>query len=220
MKEKKTDEAISLLQQASKKNYAQASDYLGEYFYNLKLFEDAYKELSLSDSAGSFYLRAKMLEEGSGMKKDYKLAYTFYSRSAALGQEGTDKDLRRVNLLLSQEKKQKAAEKKREQTQQMAAMTKQCGVAPTASSIKKRGRKFHIIGTASAPVGRKSFIIDGDNAENYYLLRARGIQEDDRVDISVSSTGSTASITSGDNDAVDIYQFTFIKKCVNEGQEQ
>ncbi|MEN8147251.1 MAG: tetratricopeptide repeat protein [Campylobacterota bacterium] len=217
MKKKKTDKAISFLQQASKKNYTQASDYLGEYFYNLKLFEDAYKELSLSESAGSFYLRAKMLEEGAGMKKDYKLAYTFYSRAAALGQEGTDKDLRRVNLLLSQEKRQKAAEKKREQTQHMAAMAKQCGVAPTASAIKKRGRKFHIIGTASASVGRQSFIIYGDDGEDYYLLRARGIQEDDRVDISVMSTGSTASIGSTEDDeAVDIYQFTFIKKCVIE----
>ena len=221
MKETKTDEAINLLQQASQKNYPQASDYLGEYFYNLKLFESAFKQLTQSESASSFYLRAKMLEEGAGTERDYKLAYTFYSKASALGTKNVDKDLQRVNKLLSKEQQRLAAEEKRLRTEQMAKMVKECGSIPTRSNIKKRNKKFHITGTASAPVGRRSFIIYGDDGEDYYLLRARGIQEDDKVDISVMSTGSTASISSADDEeAVDIYQFTFIKECVIEEEEE
>ena len=221
MKASKTDKAIDLLRQASQNNYPQASDYLGEYYYNTKLFERAFNQLKQTESANSFYLRAKMLEEGAGTERDYKLAYTFYSRASALGIKDVDKDLQRVNVLLSKEQQRIAAEQKREESKRMAAMTKQCGVVPTASAIKKSGRKFHIIGTASAPVGSRSFIIYGNDGEDYYLLRARGIQEDDRVDISVMSTGSTASVSSADDEeAVDIYQFTFIKECVIEDEEQ
>lgn len=221
MKTSKTDKAIDLLRQASQNNYPQASDYLGEYYYNTKLFERAFNQLKQTESANSFYLRAKMLEEGAGTDRDYKLAYTFYSRAAALGTKDVDKDLRRVNTLLSKEQQRNVADQKREESKRMAAMIKQCGVVPTASAIKKSGRKFHIIGTASAPVGKRSYIIYGNDGEDYYLLRARGIQEDDRVDISVMSTGSTASISSADDEeAVDIYQFTFIKECVIEEEEQ
>jgi len=221
MEKSKTDKAIDLLRQASQNNYPLASDYLGVYYYDIKLFDSAFKQLKQSESANSFYLRAKMLEEGTGTDRDYKLAYTFYSRAAALGIKDVDKDLKRVNALLSKEQQHNAADQKREESKRMAAMTKQCGVVPTASTIKKSGRKFHIIGTASAPVGRRSFIIYGNDGEDYYLLRARGIQEDDRVDISVMSTGSTASISSADDEeAVDIYQFTFIKECVIEEEEQ
>ena len=221
MEKAKTDKAIDLLRQASQNNYPQATDYLGEYYYNLKLFERAFKQLKHSESGNSFYLRAKMLEKGAGTDRDYKLAYTFYSRAAALGKKDVDKDLDRVNALLSKEQQRNAAEQKREESKRMAAMTKQCGVIPTASAIKKSGRKFHIIGTASAPVGKRSFIIYGNDGEDYYLLRARGIQEDDKVDIAVVSTGSTASISSAeDEEAVDIYQFKFIKECIIEEEEQ
>ncbi|MGB6018391.1 MAG: tetratricopeptide repeat protein [Sulfurimonadaceae bacterium] len=221
MKERKTDEAIDLLQQASQNNYTQASDYLGTYFYDLKLFESAFKQLAQSESANSFYLRAKMSEEGAGVERDYKLAYTFYARASSLGTKNVDKDLQRVNRLLTKEQQRLASEEKRVRTEQMAKMVKACGSVPTRSNIKKRDRRFHITGRASAPVGRQSFIIYGDDGENYYLLRARGIQEDDRVDITVISTGSTASISSADDDeAVDIYQFTFLKECVIEEEEQ
>jgi len=220
MQEKKSDDAINLLQQASQKNYSPASDYLGQYFYDLKLYGSAFKQLKSSKSADSFYLRAKMLEDGLGREKDYKEAYTFYFQADSLGKKDAKKDMRRVDALLSKEHKKRATEQKREQAKQIAAMTKACGPAPTPAAIKKRGRKFHIIGTASAPVGRQSFIIYGDNGEDYYLMRTKGINEDDRVDISVMSTGSTASVSTAEDEAsVDIYQFTFIKECsIEEGQ--
>ncbi len=219
MSETKTDEAISLLQQASQNNYPQASDYLGAYYYNLNLFDSAFTQLSQSESANSFYLRAKMLEEGVGTQRDYKEAYTFYTRASALGTKNIDNDLKRVNKLLSKEQQQKAAEEKKKQLKQMAAMTKECGAIPNNKSIKKQGKRFHILGTASAPVGRSSYIIYGNDGEDYYVLRARGVREDDRVDISVMSTGSTASISSADDDEVDIYQFTFIKECIIEEEQ-
>lgn len=221
MEQAKTGEAIELLQQASQNNYTQASDYLGAYFYKLKLYESAFKELSQSESANAFYLRAKMAEEGKGTPKDYDQAYTFYSRAAALGAKDVDKDLQRVTRLLSKEQQKKAAKEKRELLKKMAAMVKQCGAIPTAAAIKKGGKKFHIIGTASVPVGQRSFIIYGDDGVNYYLRSARGIREGNHVDISAMSTGSTASVTIGDDDeAVNIYQFTLIKECVIEEEEQ
>ncbi len=221
MDQKKTGPAIGLLQQASQNNYTQASDYLGAYFYKLKLYESAFKELSLSESANAFYLRAKMAEEGTGTTKDYDQAYTFYNRAAALGAKGVDKDLKRISALLSKEQQQKAAQEKQELLKRMAAMVKQCGAIPTAAAVKKGGKKFHIIGTASVPLGQRSYIIYGDDGVNYYLRRARGIREGDHVDISVMSTGSTASVTIGDDDeAVNIYQFSLIKECVIEEGEQ
>ncbi len=221
MKESKTDKAINLLRQASQQNYTQASDYLGNYFYNLKLYKSAFKQLKQSESANAFYLRAKMLEKGSGVDRDYKRSYIFYTRASALGKKGVEKDLERVDKLLSNAQRDLAAKEKKAETKRMAAMTKQCGAIPTAASIKKSGRKFHIVGTASAPVGRRSFIIYGNDGEDYYLLRARGIQEDDKVDIAVISTGSSASISSAeDEEAVDIYQFKFIKECIIEEEEQ
>ncbi len=220
MKEEKSDEAINLLQQASQKNCTRATDYLGKYFYDLKLYGNAFKQLKNSKSADSFYLRAKMLEEGAGREKDYRQAYTFYFQADSLGKKGAKKDMQRVDALLSKEQKKRADEQKREQAKQIAAMTKECGAAPTPAAIKKRGRKFHIIGTASTSVGRQSFIIYGDNGEDYYLLRAKGIQADDKVDISVLSTGLTATINSAEEDnGVDIYQFTFIKECTIEERQ-
>lgn len=220
MERGKTGEAIELLQQASQNNYTQASDYLGAYFYKLKLYESALKQLTRSESANAFYLRAKMAEEGKGTQKDYDQAYTFYNRAAALGAKDVDKDLKRITALLSKEQQQKAAQEKREQLKKMAAMVKQCGAIPTAAAIKKGGKKFHIIGTASVPVGQNSFVIYGDDGVDYYLRRARGIREGDHVDISVMSTGSTASVSiGGDDEAVDIYQFTLLKECVVEEEQ-
>ena len=221
MQEGKTSKSVDLLLQASQNNYPLASDYLGAYYYQHKLFDRAFKQLKQTESAESFYLRAKMLEKGAGTPQNYALAYTFYSRADALGKKDADKEMKRVDALLSKEQQRIAAEEKMNQDKRMASMVKQCGAIPKASSIKKRNKKFHIIGTASAPVGRRSFIIYGDDGEDYYLLRAKGIQEDDKVDISVMSTGSTATINSAeDEDAMDIYQFTFIKECVIEEEEQ
>jgi len=221
MNEDKTAKAIDLLRQASQNNYPQATDYLGEYYYKHQLFERAFAQLKQTESANSFYLRAKMLEEGAGTARDYSLAYIFYTRADALGKKGVNKDMQRVDALLSEEQQRMAAEEKKKQAKIMASMAKQCGTMPTASTIKKRNKRFHITGTASAPVGRRSFIIYGDDGEDYYLLRAKRIQEDDKVDISVMSTGSTATINSAeDEESVEIYQFTFIKECVIEEEEQ
>ena len=221
MKEKSTDKAINLLRQASQNNYPQATDYLGGFYYKKKQFGRAYTLLKQTESAESFYLRAKMLESGTGTDRDYSLAYTFYTRADILGKDGAKIDAKRVDALLSKEQQRIAAEEKKKQAKIMASMVKQCGTMPTTSTIKKRNKRFHITGTASAPVGRRSFIIYGDDGEDYYLLRAKGIQEDDKVDISVMSTGSTATINSAeDEDAVEIYQFTFIKECVVEEEEQ
>ena len=221
MKEDKTAKAIDLLRQASQNNYPQAADYLGEYYYKHKLFERAFAQLKQTESANSFYLRAKMLEKGVGAQRDYSLSYIFYTRADALGKKGVKKEMKRVDSLLSKEQQRMAAKEKKQQAKKMASMVKQCGAIPTASTIKKRNRRFHITGTASAPVGRRSFIIYGDDGEDYYLLRAKGIQEDDKVDISIMSTGSTATINSAeDEEAVEIYQFTFIKECVIEEEEQ
>jgi len=220
MKEEKPAKAIDLLRQASQNNYPQATDYLGEYYYNNQLFERAFAQLKQTESADSFYLRAKMLEQGSGTTRDYSLAYKFYTRADALGKKDIKKDMQRVDTLLSKEQQRNAAEEKKKQAKLFASMVKQCGGIPTPATIKKRGKKFHITGTASAPVGRRSFIIYGDDGEDYYLLRAKGIQEDDKVDISIMSTGSTAAINSAeDEEAIDIYQFTFIKECVIEEEQ-
>jgi len=221
MSEDKPAKAIDLLRQASQNNYPQASNYLGEYYYDHQLFERAFSQLKQTESANSFYLRAKMLEEGAGTAQDYSLAYTFYTRADALGKKGVKKDMQRVDALLNKEQQRVAADMKKKQADKFASMLKQCGAMPTVSSIKKRDKRFHIIGTASAPVERQSFIIYGDDGEDYYLLKAKGIQEDDKVDISVMSTGSTATLNSAeDEDAVEIYQFTFIKECVIEEEEQ
>lgn len=221
MQDKKIDEAISLLQQASKNNYTLASDYLGEYFYNLKLFKSAFEQLKRSESAKSFYLRAKMLEEGNGMPTDFNTAYDFYAKASALGMKSVDKDLQRINEKITQQKMLLAQQQQKLRMEQMAKMVKQCGSIPTRTNIKKRDRRFHITGIASAPLGRQSFIIYGDDGRDYYLLNARGIKPNERVDISVISTGSTASVISEESEeAVNIYQFRFSKECVDEEEEQ
>ncbi len=217
----KRDQAIELLKQASRNNYTPASDYLGTYFYDLKLYKSAYTQLSKSESADSFYLRAKMLEEGTGMERDYKLAWTFYTQAAYLGKKGANNDVERVDRLMIEEKRRLAEEEKKKQSAKMAKLVKECGKIPTRSSMKKRGSKLHITGRASMPVGRRSFIIYGDDGEDYYLLQAKGIQEDDYVDISVVSTGSTASVSTGDDEnTANIYQFRFLKKCELEEDAQ
>ncbi len=220
MQESKTDKAIDLLQQASQNNYPQASEYLGKYYYDLKLYERSYRLLSQSDTANSFYLRAKMLEDGIGTEQDYSLAYTFYSRADSMGKKGAEKDMKRVNTLLSKKQQQAAEETKRAEKEKMKTMIKQCGLIPTVDNIKKKNVKFHIIGTASAPAGNGSFVIYGNDGEDYYVLRTRGIQEDDRVDISVTSTGSIATLYGAEDETRDLYQFRFVKPCILEDHEQ
>ena len=220
MKVKRTTDAISFLQQASQNGYQPASDLLGKYFYDLKLYDSAMASLSQSESADSFYLRAKMAENALGCERDYVMAYTFYNKAYSLGKKEALGDAKRIKHLQSEEQQRIAEEEKKHRAAQMAAMVKECGEVPTAASIKKGNKKFHIIGTASAPLGKNSFIIYGDDGESYYLLRAKGIQGDQRVDISVLSTGKTASVSSANDDEPrDIYQFVYLKSCVVE-QEQ
>lgn len=219
MKEAKTKQAVDLLLKASQQNYKKASDYLGEYYYSLGLYERAFIQLDKSDSAHSFYLRAKMLEGGKGGYKDYSQAYTFYSRAAAQGKQEAKKDMVRVNALLSKEQQRLAEEEERIRRQQMKKLVKECGQIPDSKNIKKKNVKLHIIGTASAPVGKNSYIIYGDDGEEYFLQRAKGIQESDHVDISATATGKTAILHSSDDETTDVYQFTFIKSCVIEEEQ-
>ncbi|MDA3946944.1 MAG: tetratricopeptide repeat protein [Helicobacteraceae bacterium] len=217
LKEGKTDKAVDLLHQASQSGNQQASDRLGEYYYDLNLFKRAFTQLEQSKSANSFYLRAKMLETGTGVEKDLSTAYTFYLQADSLGKDGVEKDLQRVNRLLVKEQQRIAEEEDRVRIEKMKKLVKECGLIPTRVNIKKKNVKLHIIGTASVPVGRQSFIIYGDNGEDYYLQRAKGIQENDRVDIVVMSTGLTATVSiADDEESREIYQFTFLKACVVE----
>ncbi len=220
MEEKKAADAINFLQQASQNSYQPASDFLGKYFYDLKLYDNAMAYLSQSESADSFYLRAKIAENAPAGGKDYGLAYTFYSKASALGRKEALDDAERIKHLQSKEQQRIAEEEKKARAEKMAAMVKECGEMPTASSIKKGNRRFHITGTASSPLGRHSFIIYGDDGESYYLLQAKGVQEDEHVDISVRSTGKTASLSTADDDEPrEIYQFTYIKSCVAEEEQ-
>ncbi len=219
MKSAKSDKAIELMMQASQQNYKKASDYLGEYYYSLGLYERAFIYLDKSDTAHAFYLRAKMLEEGKGGYKDYAQAYTFYSRAAALGKEGVKKDLDRVNALLSKEQQRLAAEEERIRIERMKKLVKECGEIPNSANIKKKNLKLHIIGIASAPVGSNSYIIYGDDGEEYFLQRAKGINGNDRVDISVIATGKTAILNTSAGEPRDVYQFTFHKTCVMEEEQ-
>ena len=211
---------IDLLQQASQNNYTLASDFLGDYYYEHKLYARAFKLLSQTKTPTSFYLRAKMYEEGAGQDQDYRKAYTLYTRAVVLGRKEAQKDIDRITALLSKEQQAMAIKESQELNANMEKMIKECGIIPDTTNIKKRGKKFHISGVASASVGKASFIIYGNDGEDYYLLKAKNIKEDDRVNISVRSTGSTATISSEDEDGVDIYQFTYLKECVLKDDDE
>ncbi|WP_345974961.1 tetratricopeptide repeat protein [Sulfurimonas sp. HSL3-7] len=214
MEENRTADAISFLQQAAHSGYQPASDFLGNYFYNLKLYDRAMASLSQSESADAFYLRAEMLENARGCERDYAQAYTFYDKAYVLGKKEALDDAKRVKQLQIQEQQRIAEEAEKRRAEQMAAMVKECGEVPTALLIKTGNKKFHITGTASASLGRNTFIIYGDDGESYYLLQAKGIKGGQRVDISVRSTGKTALLRSADDDEPrDIYQFVYLKSC-------
>ena len=215
-----TDEAIDLLQQSSQNNYMRATVYLGKYFYELKFYGRAIKILSQVKTADAFYLLGKMHEEGAGTPKDLSTAYILYSRASSLGNKEAVPAMKRVNLQLDQAQQKQAALDKASHDKMMVSMIKECGVPPSAKIVKKRGKLVHITGVVSAPVGRRSVIIYGDDGEDYYLLNARGMQENEHVDIATKSTGSTASITSSDDEEEsDIYQFNYLKKCVLEEEQ-
>ena len=212
-----TDKAIDLLQQSSQNNYMKATVYLGKYFYELKFYGRAIKILSQVKSGDSFYLLGKMNEEGAGTPKDLSKAYILYSRASSLGNKEATEAMNRVNLQLDQAQKKQAALDKAAHDKMMASMVKECGVPPSEKIVKKRGKLVHITGVVSAPVGRRSVIIYGDDGEDYYLLNARGMHENEHVDIATKSTGSTASVSSSDDEEEsDIYQFNYLKKCVVE----
>lgn len=215
-----SDKAIDLLQQASQNNYTKATVYLGNYYYKLKFYGRAFKLLKQVDSADSFYLLAKMYEEGAGTPKDLSTAHILYSRANALGKPEAKADMQRVGLQLDQEQKKQAEQEKAAYEKRMASMVKQCGLIPTAKIIKKRGKLVHLTGVVSAPVGRRSVIIYGDDGEDYYLLNARGMQENEHVDIATKATGITASVSSADDEEEsDVYQFKYLKKCVLEEEQ-
>jgi len=212
-----TDKAIDLLQQASQSNYMKATVYLGKYFYELKFYGRAIKILSQVKSADAFYLLGKMYEEGAGTPKDLAKAHILYSRASLLGHKEATTAMNRVNLELDEQQQKQAALDKAAHDKMMASMVKECGVPPSEKILKKRGKLIHITGVVSAPVGRRSVIIYGDDGEDYYLLNAKGMHEDEHVDIATTSTGSTASVSSADDDQEsDIYQFRYLKKCVLE----
>jgi len=219
IKEGNSDKAIDLLQQASQNNYTPASEYLGNYYYELKLYERAFKQLSQTKSANSFYLQAKMYEEGAGVSRDYSRAFTLYTRANALGKTDAQKDVQRVNALLDSEQQRIAQEQEKIRIAQMEKMIKECGDIPTADNIKLKAKKVHIIGIASAPVGNSSFVIYGDDGEDYYIIKTRGIQEGKRVDISAMSKGSTATLTDSEGDGYEVYQLIYDKKCIIEEEQ-
>ncbi len=214
--EGKTDKAIDLLHQASQKNYTKASDYLGQYYYDLKLYKRAFTLLSQSKSADAFYLLAKMFEEGAGTKQDYNQAFSYYGRAASLGKREAKADMKRVNALLSKVQQERAAEQQRQYVEKMAAMVKECGEIPTAENVKKKKLLIHLTGTTSQPIDGRNYIIYGDDGGDYFVLNAKGIRPDAKVDISVRAKGSTAAIESGGDEESDIYQFTYLKECVVE----
>ena len=219
MKDGNSDKAIELLQQASQNNYTPASEYLGNYYYELKLYERAFKQLSQTKSANSFYLQAKMYEEGAGVRKDYSRAYTLYSRANALGKKDAQKDVQRVNALLDSEQQRIAQEEEKLRIAKMKKMVTECGVIPSADNVKLKAKKIHVIGTASAPVGKNSFVIYGDDGEDYYVVHTRNIKEGKNVDISVTSKGSTATLTGSDGDEYEVYQFSYNKECILPEEE-
>lgn len=212
--EGQADKGVALLLQASKQGYTKASDYLGSYYYGLGLYERAFMQLDKSDSANSFYLRAKMLEEGKGGYKDYAQAHTFYSRAAAMGKKDVKADLTRVSALLNKEQQRLAKEEEKLRIAEMKKMVKECGEIPDKKNVKKKNQRLHITGTASAPVGKQSYIIYGDDGEEYFLQQAKGIHEDEHVDISVKATGRSAILNPNEDSRREINQFTFIKSCV------
>jgi TPR repeat protein len=221
LKEKPGYKAIALMQQASQNGYPPASDYLGQYFYDLKRYGRALEELSISESAHAFYLRAKMAEQGLGMQQDYRLAYDLYSHSYALGNEEADNDAKRMLSLQSEEQQRAAEEEKKLWTQRMAKMVKECGEIPTSKNIRQSNQRIHITGTASAPVsGAGNFIIYGDDGEQYYLKNAQDIDEDDHVDVATRSIGHVITLRYSDEESRDIYQFTYIKPCAPEDAQE
>ncbi|MBU1642723.1 sel1 repeat family protein [bacterium] len=219
LKESPSYKAIALMQQASQNGYQPASEYLGQYFYDLKRYGRAIEELSKSESANAFYLRAKMAEKGLGMQQDYRLAYDFYSHAYALGNEEAGDDAKRILSLQSEEQQRAAEEEKKLWTQRMAKMVEECGEIPTSENIKQSNKKIHITGTASAPIsGTNNFIIYGDDGEQYYLKNSQGIQEENYVDVVTRSVGHVISLHYADEEPRNLYQFTYIKPCVQEDE--
>ena len=217
--EDKTSKAIDLLQNASINGYTKASDYLGQYYYELAFYGRAFKVLARSESGDSFALQGKMFEEGKGVKVDYRRAYILYSRANALGNKDAKASIARVNTLMSNSQQQMAAAYKAEYSKIAAKMVKECGAIPTPKTANKKGKKFHITGTASAPTGH-DFVIYGDDGEDYYVQNAKKMSEDEHVDIAVMSTGRTATMTYADEEkSVEINQFTYIKKCIIEKKQ-
>ncbi|MCJ7765297.1 MAG: sel1 repeat family protein [Thiovulaceae bacterium] len=220
MQDKKRDKAIALLQKASQNGYQQASDYLGQYYYDLKRYDRALQELSKSKSADAFYLRAEMAEDGLGMQQDYSSAYRLYSRALALGKKDAGDDAKRLQELQNREQQRLAEEEKKVRAKRMAEMVKECGEIPTATNIKQCDKKIHLTGVASAPApGSHNVIIYGDDAESYYLINAKGIGENGRIDVAAKAIGRVISLRYSDDKTRDIYQFTYLKPCVQEEEQ-
>jgi len=127
--------------------------------------------------------------------------------------------MRRVNNLLDSEQQRIAQEQEKARKEKMAKMVKQCGLIPTPENVTLKNKRFHIIGTASAPAGRRSYVIYGADGEDYYILNAKDIHEGDNVDISATSKGSTATLTTSDGDEYEVYQFIYEKPCIMEEEQ-
>ena len=227
------NKAIDLLEHASTDGYDEATVFLAHYYYDLKLYPRASKVLRRSESADSLALQAKMYEEGAGMNVDYAKAYDLYERTEYLGRQGAKKDIMRVSALMSTAQKLQNEARQKERAEEAAKKVAECGVVPTPNLFKiitvKKGAKkvkkapnknirVHIMGIASAPIGT-DFVIYGDDGEDYYVLNAKGITEESRVDISVIYTGRSATMTDLNDEKEEIPEFTYLKKCVVQKEQ-
>ena len=221
------DKAIDLLEHASTEGYDKATVFLANYYYGLKLYPRTFKVLRRSESADALALEAKMYEEGTGVNVDYAKAYDLYERTKHLGRKGAQKDLQRVSALMSTAQRLRNERLQKERIEDAAKKVAECGVLPTPDLFKivtvKKGKKkikkaknknihVHIMGIASAPIGR-DYVIYGDDGDDYYVQNTRGIQEEKHVDISATFTGTTATMTDINDEKYEIPQFTYIKAC-------
>ena len=233
LKRNDLNKSIDLLEHASTEGYDKATVFLANYYYNLKLYPRAFKVLKRSESANALALEAKMYEEGAGVNVDYAKAYDLYEQAGRMGRKDAAKDITRVAALMSTAQRLRNEKLQKERIEEAAKKVAECGVLPSPNLFKittvKKGKKkiqkaknknlrVHLMGIASAPIG-KDFVIYGDDGEDYYVQSTKDIKEESRVDIAVIFTGTTATMTDINDEKEEIPQFTYLKKCVIEKEQ-